>query len=109
MAEPSILAELVPHAKVALASALGGMVRLFLRPTRGILPTLTLLASCVTCGYFGQPAFSYAFSLPERFDGAVGALIGLIGVSLAEGVLKAVDRFDFKALLLRLIGQGDKT
>ncbi len=108
MAEPFSAAALVPHAKIALAALLGGMVRLFLRPTRTVGSTVMLLTSCVTCGYFGQPVISYAMDLPARFDGAVGAILGLIGVSIAEGVLKGVDRLDFKTLLLRLIGQGGK-
>ncbi len=108
MAEPSILAALAPHAKVAVAALLGGLVRLFLRPARGVPQTLMLLASCVTCGFYGQPVLSSIANLPERFDGAVGAVLGLIGVSMAEGLLKGVDKLDFKALLLRLIGQGGR-
>lgn len=105
MAEPTILAAMAPHAKVAVAALMGGMVRLFLRPARGIVQTAMLLGSCVTCGYYGQPVLSYALDLPGRFDGAVGAVLGLIGVSMAEGLLKGIDKLDFKALILRLIGR----
>jgi CHASE2 domain-containing sensor protein len=107
VADASILAELAPHAKIALAALAGGVVRLFLRPARSIGQTVLLLSSCVTCGYFGQPALSYAWAIPDRFDGAVGALLGLFGVSIATGLLRAVDRFNFKALIVRVFGLSD--
>jgi len=96
---PEIMVGMVPHAKVAAAAFFGGVVRMFLRPAKNLMQTALLLVSCVTCGYFGQPVTSYLLGLPERFDGAIGALIGLIGVSLAQGALKAADRFDFHAWL----------
>lgn len=74
---------------------------MFLRPARSLTQTALLLTSCVTCGYFGQPVASYLLGLPERFDGAMGALIGLIGVSLAEGALKAADKADIAAWFTR--------
>lgn len=104
MADNTTLAELAPHAKIAAAAFAGGIVRLFLRPASSITQALMLISSCVTCGYFGQPAASYTLSIPAQFDGAVGALIGLFGLSLAQGVLKAIDRFDFRALLMRAMG-----
>lgn len=96
-----ILAGVAPHAKVAAAAFFGGVVRMFLRPARSLTQTALLLTSCVTCGYFGQPVASYFLSLPERFDGAIGALIGLVGVSLAQGLLKMADKFDFHAWLAK--------
>lgn len=89
-----LLAGTIPHAKIAVSAFAGGVVRMFLRPARTLPQTGLLLTSCVTCGYFGQPVASYLLGLPERFDGAMGALIGLIGVSLAEGALKAADKAD---------------
>lgn len=89
-----LMAGVAPHAKVAAAAFFGGVVRMFLRPARSLTQTALLLTSCVTCGYFGQPVASYFLGLPERFDGAVGALIGLVGVSLAQGLLKAADKAD---------------
>jgi hypothetical protein len=91
---PEVLVGVIPHAKIAAASLAGGVVRLFLRPARDLLQTGLLLASCVTCGYFGQPVVSRLMGLPQDFDGAVGALLGLVGVSLASAALKAADKFD---------------
>lgn len=91
---PEIVAGLAPHAKVAASAFFGGVVRMFLRPARSLTQTAMLLTSCVTCGYFGQPVASFMLGLPERFDGAMGALMGLIGVSIAEGMLKAADKAD---------------
>lgn len=101
MDEPSFLVGIVPHAKVAAASFFGGVVRMFLRPAKSLAQTTLLLISCVTCGYFGQPVASYFLGLPERFDGAMGALIGLVGVSLAQGLLKTADKADFAHWLSR--------
>jgi hypothetical protein len=89
-----LLAGMAPHAKVAAAAFFGGVVRLFLRPASSILQTCLLLTSCVTCGYFGQPVMSHYLGLPSNFDGAIGALLGLVGVSLANGALKAADKLD---------------
>lgn len=86
---------LVANGKIAAGALGGGVVRMFLRPARSLAQTALLLASCVTCGFYGTPPLVDYLHLPADYAGAVGALLGLVGLSVAEGVLKAVDRFDF--------------
>ncbi|HWJ70937.1 MAG TPA: hypothetical protein VNS79_12930 [Sphingobium sp.] len=89
--------------KIALSAGAGGIVRMFLRPARSLVQTALLLVSCITCGFFGtQPAIDL-WGLPVSHAGAVGALLGFIGLSIAEGVLRAIDAFDFRALLASLL------
>lgn len=89
--------------KIAVAAGAGGLVRMFLRPARSIVQTGMLLASCITCGFYGTHPVLNWFALPADYAGAVGALLGFLGLSLAEGVLRAIDGFDFRALLGVLI------
>ena len=83
--------ELDPHiaaqAKVAIASFFGGMVRLFLRPAASIGQSLALVACCVLLGFYFTPLVMDYFELPEEWSGGIGALIGLIGLSVAEGAV----------------------
>lgn len=104
MADHSILAELAPHAKIAAAAFAGGIVRLFLRPASTIMQGILLISSCVTCGYYGQPVASYMMGMPDKFDTAISALVGLMGVSFAQAMLKAMDRLDLRGVFLRLLG-----
>jgi hypothetical protein len=85
--------------KIALSAGAGGMVRMFLRPARSLAQTVLLLVSCITCGFFGTQPVIALWGLPVSYAGAVGALLGFIGLSIAEGALKALDAFDFRALL----------
>jgi len=81
--DPSLLAQ----AKLALASFFGGMVRLFLRPAASLLQSVGLVLSCVVCGYYFTPPVMMYFELQADWSGAVGALIGLAGLSIAEAVI----------------------
>lgn len=85
--------------KIALSAGAGGMVRMFLRPARSLAQTVLLLVSCITCGFFGTQPVIDLWGLPVSHAGAVGALLGFIGLSFAEGALKVIDAFDFRALL----------
>jgi hypothetical protein len=107
--EPSIIPiEVVAHVKILFASALGGMVRLFLRPARTISQAVMLVIACVTCGYYGQPILTWWLQLPDNFDGAIGALLGLIGVSIAERALKAADGLDIDWNRMFRLKKGDE-
>lgn len=86
------------------------MIRLLFRPAKGekashrILKSIWLLFGCVTCGFYGTPPIMEWWAFSESYAGAVGALLGLLGLSIAEGLLKAVDGFEFKAWILSLLG-----
>jgi len=82
--DPAFLAQ----AKLALASFLGGLVRLYLRPAATLAQSLGLVLSCVICGYYFTPPVMWYFELDVNWTGAVGALIGLLGLSIAEALLK---------------------
>lgn len=92
---------LVANAKIAFAALCGGVVRLLFKPAANFLKTIWLLFGCVTCGYYGTVPSMRWFELDDAYAGAVGALLGFIGLSLAEGLLRAADTFDLKALIAR--------
>ena len=100
--------EIVAHAKVAVAAALGGVVRMFLRPAKSLRQSALLILSCVTCGFYSTWPIMDWLNLPVDYVGAVGALAGLAGLSVAEGLLRAVDGFDFKALLSAVLTKGGR-
>ncbi len=99
--DPGILAQ----AKIGFAALCGGVTRLLFRPAETFLKTAWLLFGCVTCGYYGTAPFIRWFDLAPDDAGAVGALIGFIGLSLAQGALVAADKFDVTAWLLKRNGQ----
>lgn len=93
----------VAHLKLAFAALCGGMIRLLFRPAQSFIKSIWLLFGCVTCGFWGTPPIMDWFALGDSYAGAVGALLGLVGLSLAEGLLKAVDGFDWKEWILRIV------
>lgn len=82
------------HVKLAVAALCGGIMRLFFRPAQSMLHTLWLLFGCVTCGYYGTPVTLDWWGIDQSYSGAVGALIGFVGLSIAEGILRGVDGFN---------------
>lgn len=94
-----------PHAWLAFASFCGGVMRLMFRPASGetakqrLLKSVWLLFGCVTCGYYGTPVTMAWCGIDQSYSGAVGALLGFIGLSIAEGTLKGVDGFQIVNLL----------
>ena len=110
-----ITPDMVAHAKLAIASFAGGAVRVFLRPIVGASVTERLLKSvwcvfcCVTCGFYAAPVVVDWLDLTgEGWRESMGALMGLVGLSLAEGLLKAIDSIDLKAWLLRILTRGNE-
>jgi hypothetical protein len=91
------------HAKLAFAAFCGGVLRLLFRPAQSFLKSIWLLFGCVTCGFYGTPAIMRWWEMDQAFVGAIGALLGFLGLSIAEGLLKAVDGADFKAWVARWV------
>jgi len=92
------------HAKLAFASLCGGVVRLLFRPASSIWKTVWLLFGCVTCGFYGTPVMVKWFGLVDaEYVGAMGALIGMVGLSVAERALRAADKFDVGAWFERKV------
>jgi len=92
----------VANAKVAVAAAAGGVVRICLRPARSLAQTILLLFSCITCGFYATRPVIDWWQLPTDYAGAVGALTGFLGLSIAEAVLK----LDFRVLITRVLGRA---
>lgn len=86
--------EILENAKIAFAALCGGMTRLLFKPAENIRKTVWLLFGCVTCGYYGTPALSLWLAIGPDYAGAVGAALGLVGLSFAQGALTAADKFD---------------
>lgn len=99
--DPAALAAVLAHLKLAVAALCGGIVRLLFRPAASLAKAAWLLFGCVTCGFYGTPPVVAFWKLPETFAGAIGALLGLVGLTFAERILKAVDGLDLGAILLR--------
>lgn len=91
----------VANAKIAAGAAAGGVVRIFLRPARTFSQTVLLLASCITCGFYSTRPLIDWWHLPTDYAGAVGALAGFLGLSVAEAALK----LNFRDILSRFIGK----
>ncbi len=88
------IAEIVAAAKVAGAALCGGIVRMFLRPAKSLTQTALLLLSCVIVGGFGAaPALAW-FNLSSEWAGAMGAALGFSGLSVAQAILRGLDKLD---------------
>ena len=90
------------NAKIAVGAAAGGIVRMALRPARSFSQMLMLLASCVTCGFYATKPVIDWWSLPNDYSGAVGALTGFLGLSVAEAALK----LNFRDLMARFLAKA---
>lgn len=107
--------DMVAHAKLAIASFAGGAVRLFLRPLPGdtmaerLLKSVWCVFCCVTCGFYATPVVVDWLNLSNEWRDGIGAILGLVGLSFAEGLLKAIEGIDIKAWLLRLLTRGNQT
>lgn len=99
MLDPSVADEL----KIAIAAALGGLVRLLFRPGKSWGQTAWVLLACMTCGYYATHPVMALLHLPAEFVGAVGAATGFVGLSVAEAALAAVDAIDLKAAIERVV------
>lgn len=99
------LAALAPHLKLAFASFWGGVLRLFLRPVEGesffhaVAKSMWMLFGCVTCGYYFTPVIMGWWGVGGNYTGAVGALLGFVGLSIAEGILAGVDGINVPNIL----------
>lgn len=96
----------VANAKIAVASLFGGIMRLSLKPAETILKTVWLLMGCVTCGVYGAPVIVKWWDIPPdpEYVAGFGAALGLVGLSFAQGALKAADKFDLSAWFQRKTG-----
>lgn len=84
-------------ARVGSAAFAGGVMFHALRPAASVVGLLTRMTASVLAGLvFTDPVMIY-FSIGSDFVWGVGALIGLCGLSVAHGVLRAVEKFDFTA------------
>lgn len=92
---------LVASIKIAVASLAGGIVRLLFKPAENLFKTVWLLVGCVTCGFYGTPAIMKWWGLDPEYAGAIGAALGLVGLSFAQGALKAADKLDLIAWIKR--------
>lgn len=106
MEPPQIDPSVAAHAKLAFAALCGGIIRLIFRPAATLARSAVLLFGCITCGFYGTPVVMVWFEFSAALRDPVAALVGLVGLSLAEGLLKAVDGFNVKAWLAQWATKG---
>lgn len=93
--------EAAAQAQLIAGGAAGGAARVYIR-NPGTLPKMLAMGAVCTglAAAFGFPAHHYleafGFNLP-----ASGATVGLAGLTVGEGFLKALEKFDFGVLLRR--------
>lgn len=86
------------HAQVIAGGAVGAGLRLYLRPAGSIARSVVTFALCVgSASAFGQNVQS----LTGLNAGGAGGVVALVSLGVAEGILRAVERFDFAGLLKR--------
>lgn len=104
----------VASAKVGAPVFFGSLLRLFLRPMPGDTAfargskSLWCTFVSATCGFYitGTLATHWHMTDPSSI-GAVGVGVGLIGLSLAEGVLKIADNMNLWEWLAVIVkGRG---
>lgn len=93
----------VATAKVAFASFAGASVRLFLRPVETVRRAIACTIACIACGMYGTPFLMWLWGLPDTYSGGVGAALGLLGLSLAESALKAIEKVDVAGWVKRRV------
>ena len=97
------------QASVAIAALCGGVVRLLWRPvTTGslsvrLLNSVWLLGASAICGFYATPVAVRWLNLNPDDSLFVAAVLGLIGLSLAGGLLRAADGFEVKSWLKGMI------
>lgn len=96
--------EILANSKIAFAALCGGITRLLFKPASSVRKTLWLLFGCVTCGYYGTPVFCHWLSITPDYAGAVGALLGLVGLSFAQAAFSFAEEIDMLALYLKIKG-----
>lgn len=107
------IAALAPHLKLLFAAFWGGVLRLFLRPVRGesffhaATKAMWMLFGCITCGYYFTPVLMDWWGVDGAYTGAVGALLGFVGLSVAEGVLSGVENLNIGNVMRFFIKSGD--
>lgn len=79
--------QVVAQGKIALASFFGGTVRLFFRPAATLGKSVFLVFCCMICGYYSTPVIMDIGNFNESWSGAVGAFMGLVGLSIAEAAI----------------------
>lgn len=86
------------QAQVIVGGAVGAGLRLYLRPAGSIMRAVITGVLCIaSASVFGPTAQAW---LPLNQAGC-GAAVAFVTLTVAEGVLKAIERFDFGALLKR--------
>jgi len=58
-----------------------------LRPAATVLKSAMLVLCCVICGYYFTPIAMHFGGFPDNWSGAVGALIGIAGLSVADALV----------------------
>lgn len=91
--------ELVASAKIAIAGLCGGYIRLIFRPARTWRQYAALLVACGLLPlFFTAPTLDF-FGWARSNTFPVAAGIGLVGLSIVQAILKALDKLDLSGWL----------
>ena len=90
--------ETAAQVRVGIASFTGGLIYHAVRPAASVAKVVTRTIASVLAGFVFTAPVMHHFSISDEYTGAVGALIGLLGLTLASNALKAVEKLDLGAL-----------
>ena len=89
------------QAQVMVGGAVGAGLRLYLRPAGSLLRACFTGALCIgSASVFGPTAAKWLAWASINQAGS-GAVVALVTLTVAEGVLRAVEKFDFMAFFRR--------
>jgi hypothetical protein len=91
--------EIVALAKAGLAPLGGAIIYHAIRPAKTLGKFVTNATACVLCGLLFTAPVLHWFGISPAFAGGVGAGLGLCGLVIASGVIRALERLDFGVFL----------
>jgi hypothetical protein len=86
------------HAQMIAGGAVGAGLRLYLRPAGKLLRNVFTVGICIASAAVFGPAIRPWFDINAE---AVGGIVALVSLGVAEGILSAIEKFDFAGLLKR--------
>lgn len=93
---------LAAQAKIVTASGAGAFIRLYFKPSDGVWRTAWACFCSILCGIYATPVVVEFWGLSaDSYRDGLAAALGLLGLSIADMILRGCDRFDLAAFVKR--------